>query len=147
MRKSKSMYWKLSAYFFFFFFTWSASYSLFSIWLGQEISLNGAETGVIFTVNAIFALCMQPLYGYISDKIGLKKHILFLISSLLLFVGPFYIFIYGPLLQYNVFLGAIVGGLYLGISFWQGSEPSNLMSRKSAENMTLNTENLVCGAR
>lgn len=95
MRKSKSMYWKLSAYFFFFFFTWSASYSLFSIWLGQEISLNGAETGVIFTVNAIFALCMQPLYGYISDKIGLKKHILFLISSLLLFVGPFYIFIYG----------------------------------------------------
>ncbi|MGY5486786.1 oligosaccharide MFS transporter [Paenibacillus sp. ALE2] len=120
MRKSKSMYWKLSAYFFFFFFTWSASYSLFSIWLGQEISLNGAETGVIFTVNAIFALCMQPLYGYISDKIGLKKHILFLISSLLLFVGPFYIFIYGPLLQYNVFLGAIVGGLYLGISFLAG---------------------------
>ncbi|SEJ95840.1 MFS transporter [Paenibacillus polymyxa] len=120
MRKSKSMYWKLSAYFFFFFFTWSASYSLFSIWLGQEISLNGAETGVIFTVNAIFALCMQPLYGYISDKIGLKKHILFLISSLLLFVGPFYIFIYGPLLQYNVFLGAIVGGFYLGIAFLAG---------------------------
>ncbi|MCP3809906.1 MFS transporter [Paenibacillus sp. Lou8.1] len=120
MRKSKSLYWKLSAYFFFFFFTWSASYSLFSIWLGQEISLNGAETGVIFTVNAIFALCMQPLYGYISDKIGLKKHILFLISSLLLFVGPFYIYIYGPLLQYNVFLGAIVGGLYLGISFLAG---------------------------
>ncbi|PNQ85933.1 MFS transporter [Paenibacillus polymyxa] len=120
MRKSKSMYWKLSAYFFFFFFTWSASYSLFSIWLGQEISLNGAETGVIFTVNAIFALCMQPLYGYISDKTGLKKHILFLISSLLLFVGPFYIFIYGPLLQYNVFLGAIVGGFYLGIAFLAG---------------------------
>lgn len=120
MRHSKSMYWKLSAYFFFFFFTWSASYSLFSIWLGQEINLNGAETGIIFTVNAIFALCMQPLYGYISDKIGLKKHILFLISGLLLIVGPFYIFVYGPLLQYNVFLGAIVGGLYLGVAFLAG---------------------------
>lgn len=120
MTKSKSLYWKLSAYFFFFFFTWSASYSLFSIWLGQEINLSGAETGIIFSANAIFALCMQPLYGYISDKIGLKKNILFFISILLVFVGPFYIYVYGPLLQYNVLLGAIVGGLYLGVAFLAG---------------------------
>ncbi|WP_299093947.1 MFS transporter [uncultured Metabacillus sp.] len=120
MKKSKSLYWKLSAYFFFFFFTWSASYSLFSIWLDQEIQLSGAETGIIFSVNAIFALCMQPLYGYISDKIGLKKNILFFISLLLVFVGPFYIFVYGPLLQYNVIVGAIVGGLYLGTGFLAG---------------------------
>ncbi|MGB3891502.1 MAG: MFS transporter, partial [Priestia megaterium] len=112
MKSSKSLYWKLSAYFFFFFFTWSSSYSLFSIWLGQEIKLNGSATGLIFSVNAIFALCMQPLYGYISDRIGLKKHVLFFISCLLVFVGPFYIFVYGPLLQYNVLIGAIIGGLY-----------------------------------
>lgn len=120
MNKSKSLYWKLSGYFFFFFFTWSSSYSLFSIWLGQELNLSGAETGIIFSVNAIFALCMQPLYGYISDKIGLKKNILFFISILLLFVGPFYIYVYGPLLQANVILGAIVGGLYLGTAFLAG---------------------------
>ncbi|MEJ9309841.1 MFS transporter [Priestia megaterium] len=120
MKSSKSLYWKLSAYFFFFFFTWSSSYSLFSIWLGQEIKLNGSATGLIFSVNAIFALCMQPLYGYISDRIGLKKHILFFISCLLVFVGPFYIFIYGPLLQYNVLIGAIIGGLYLGVAFLAG---------------------------
>ncbi|PAF33963.1 MFS transporter, partial [Terribacillus saccharophilus] len=106
--------------FFFFFFTWSASYSLFAIWLGQEISLSGAETGMIFSVNAIFALCIQPLYGYISDKIGLKKNILFFISILLVFTGPFYIYVYGPLLQYNAFLGAIIGGLYLGVAFLAG---------------------------
>ncbi|MFS0637927.1 MFS transporter [Mesobacillus foraminis] len=120
MKNSKSLYWKLSAYFFFFFFTWSSSYSLFSIWLGQEINLTGAETGIIFSVNAVFALCMQPLYGYISDKIGLKKNILFFISILLVFVGPFYIYVYGPLLQYNVYLGAVVGGLYLGTAFLAG---------------------------
>lgn len=120
MKSSKSLYWKLSAYFFFFFFTWSSSYSLFSIWLGQEIKLNGSATGLIFSVNAIFALCMQPLYGYISDRIGLKKHILFFISCLLVFVGPFYIFVYGPLLQYNVLIGAIIGGLYLGVAFLAG---------------------------
>ncbi|KML31733.1 MFS transporter [Priestia aryabhattai] len=120
MKSSKSLYWKLSAYFFFFFFTWSSSYSLFSIWLGQEIKLNGSATGLIFSVNAIFALCMQPLYGYISDRIGLKKHILFFISCLLVFVGPFYIFVYAPLLQYNVLIGAIIGGLYLGVAFLAG---------------------------
>ncbi|WP_340141442.1 MFS transporter [Priestia sp. D3YE.R1] len=120
MKSSKSLYWKLSAYFFFFFFTWSSSYSLFSIWLGQEIKLNGSATGLIFSVNAIFALCMQPLYGYISDRIGLKKHILLFISCLLVFVGPFYIFVYGPLLQYNVLIGAIIGGLYLGVAFLAG---------------------------
>ncbi|WP_257063134.1 MFS transporter [Priestia megaterium] len=120
MKSSKSLYWKLSAYFFFFFFTWSSSYSLFSIWLGQEIKLNGSATGLIFSVNAIFALCMQPLYGYISDRIGLKKQVLFFISCLLVFVGPFYIFVYGPLLQYNVLIGAIIGGLYLGVAFLAG---------------------------
>ena len=46
MSKSKVVYLKLSAYFFFFFVTWSASYSLFSIWLGQEINLSGADTGI-----------------------------------------------------------------------------------------------------
>ncbi|MBU5265002.1 MFS transporter [Bacillus atrophaeus] len=120
MKGSKSLYWKLSAYFFFFFFTWSSSYSLFAIWLGQEINLNGSATGIIFSVNAIFSLCMQPLYGFISDKLGLKKNILFMISFLLIFTGPFYIFIYGPLLQYNVFLGAVVGGFYLGAAFLAG---------------------------
>lgn len=120
MQTSKNLYWKLSAYFFFFFFTWSSSYSLFSIWLGQEINLNGESTGIIFSVNAIFALCMQPLYGYISDKIGLKKHILFFISVLLIFVGPFFIFVYGPLLRHNVLLGALAGGLYLGTAFLAG---------------------------
>lgn len=120
MKGSKSLYWKLSAYLFFFFFTWSASYSLFAIWLGQEVKLNGSATGIIFSVNAIFTLCMQPLYGFISDKLGLKKNILFMISILIVFTGPFYIFIYGPLLQYDVFLGAIVGGIYLGTAFLAG---------------------------
>jgi len=120
MDNSKKLYWKLSAYFFFFFFTWSSSYSLFSIWLGQEIELSGAATGTIFSINAIFALCIQPIYGYVSDKIGLKKNILFFISALLLLVGPFFIYVYGPLLKYNVLLGGIVGGLFLGTTFLAG---------------------------
>lgn len=88
--------------------------------MGQEINLSGADTGIVFSVNAIFALCMQPLYGYISDKIGLRKSILTFISVLLIFVGPFYIYVYGPLLKYNTILGAVVGGIYLGTAFLAG---------------------------
>ncbi|MFS0783981.1 MFS transporter [Bacillus sp. 1P06AnD] len=117
---TKRNYWLLSAFFFFYFFTWSSCMSLFSIWLGQDIQLSGANTGVIFSANAIMALIMQPLYGVISDKIGLKKHMLWFIVGLLVFVGPFFIYIYGPLLKYNVLLGAIVGGMYLGAAFQAG---------------------------
>ncbi|MFZ2464982.1 MAG: MFS transporter, partial [Caldibacillus thermoamylovorans] len=84
------------------------------------IELSGAATGTIFSINAIFALCIQPIYGYVSDKIGLKKNILFFISALLLLVGPFFIYVYGPLLKYNVLLGGIVGGLFLGTTFLAG---------------------------
>ncbi|MDZ4992542.1 oligosaccharide MFS transporter [Clostridium perfringens] len=120
MSNSKKMYWKLSGFFFFFFVTWSSCYSLFSIWLGQDIKLNGVDTGIIFSINSIFALIMQPLYGYISDKIGFKKNILVFISTLLIFVGPFFIYIYTPLLKYNLLLGGIIGGIYLGTVFLAG---------------------------
>lgn len=94
--------------------------ALFSIWLGQDIKLSGASTGIIFSANAIFALIMQPIYGVISDKIGMKKHILWFIASLLVLSGPFFIYVYGPLLSYNVLIGAIVGGIYLGAAFQAG---------------------------
>ncbi|MDP1442130.1 MFS transporter [Priestia megaterium] len=118
---SKSMvYWKLNLYFFFYFFANAACNSFFAIWLGQKIHLDGAQTGLIFSINAAFALIIQPLYGYISDRIGLKKHILTFISLLLIFVGPFFIYVYAPLLKINFFVGASIGGLYLGIIFLGG---------------------------
>ena len=117
---AKRNYWLLSAFFFFYFFTWSSCMSLFSIWLSQDIQLSGASTGIIFSANAIVALIMQPLYGVISDKIGLKKHILWFITALLVLSGPFFIYIYGPLLKYNILLGAIVGGMFLGAAFQAG---------------------------
>jgi OHS family lactose permease-like MFS transporter len=120
INKRKQNYWLLNGFFFFYFFTWSSSMSLFPIWLGQSLNLDGTNTGIIFSVNAIAALMIQPLYGFISDKIGLKKHILWGIVTLLILVGPFFIFVYGPLLQYNIFVGAIIGGLYLGAAFFAG---------------------------
>ncbi|GAM71475.1 sucrose permease [Vibrio sp. JCM 19236] len=63
----------LSATLFFFFVTWSFWFSLFPIWLSQHLGLDGANTGIIYSLNAIGALCLQPLYGYLQDRLGLKN--------------------------------------------------------------------------
>lgn len=95
--------------------------SLFGIWLGQVGGLDGTGKGIIFAINSIGVLCIHPLYGYISDKIGLRKHLLWIIISLLIVAGPFFQFIYGPLLAYNIWFGAVVGSIYLGATFTSGT--------------------------
>lgn len=110
----------MSAISFFYLFAWSAAMSFFVIWLGQVMGIGSAQTGILYSTNSFMALMMQPLFGFISDKIGMKKNLLFGIMILLLPIGPFFVFVYGPLLQSTFWLGAIVGGLYLGMVFNAG---------------------------
>lgn len=116
----KVLYWKLAAFFFLFQMTWSAGYSLFALWLGQGIKLDGAYIGFVFSVNAFVAMCTKAIYGYMLDKLGMKKNILWLVCGLTLFIGPFFIYVYHPLLKSNFWLGVTVGGLYLGMSYLAG---------------------------
>lgn len=51
-----------------------SSYVIFAIWLGQHLGIGATKTGLLYSANALAALCMQPVLGFISDKIGLKKH-------------------------------------------------------------------------
>jgi MFS transporter, OHS family, lactose permease len=118
--QKNSNYWSLSGFVFFYFFALISTMSLFSIWLGQTLKLSGAEVGIVFSINSIATLCFQPLYGFISDKIGLRKHLLWGITLLLMFIGPFFVYVYSPLLQYNIFVGATVGGIYLGATLLAG---------------------------
>lgn len=97
-----------------------SSYVIFAIWLGQHLGIGATKTGLLYSANALAALCMQPVLGFISDKIGLKKTLLFTILIILLLIGPFFIYIYGPLLVSNFYLGAILGGIYLGFIFNAG---------------------------
>lgn len=83
--------------------------------------LDEAKTGYVFSFISLFALFFQPLFGLISDKLGLKKHLIWLITFLLVLFGPFFIFVLDPLLHLNVTTGAFVGGFYLGMVFIGGS--------------------------
>ncbi|WP_157091976.1 MFS transporter, partial [Proteus myxofaciens] len=109
----------LSALLFFFFFTWSSSFSLISIWLNQFVGLKGTDTGLIFSAISLVALCAQPLYGFIQDKLGLRKNLLLVIAALLILSGPFFI-VFASILRWNIYIGSILGGLYVGMTFFAG---------------------------
>lgn len=113
-------YWLLSGALLTFFLTWSFTFSIFSIWLEQAVGLNGKDRGIVFSLAAFCALFILPGCGYLQDKLGLKKHLLYFVAVMLVLSGPFTIYIYTPLLKFNVWYGAIVGGLYFGLAFGAG---------------------------
>ncbi|MFT4465785.1 MAG: oligosaccharide MFS transporter [Sodalis sp. (in: enterobacteria)] len=108
-------------FFFFYYFIMSAYFPLFPIWLADVNHLSKTETGMVFSSISFFAIVFQPLFGLISDKLGLRKHLLWSITIGLILFAPFFIFILSPLLQFNIYAGALAGGLYLGFVFSSGS--------------------------
>nr|WP_274600366.1 MFS transporter [Gilliamella sp. ESL0232] len=118
-----------SLYFFLYFFIMGAYCPFFPVWLKMN-GLDEANTGDVFSFISLFALFFQPLFGLIYDKLGLKKHLLWVITLLLVLFGPFFIFVLGPLLKLNVTLGAIVGGFYLGMVFSGGHQLLKHLSKK-----------------
>jgi len=106
----------LSALLFFFFVTWSSSGSLLSIWLHQEVGLKAGDTGIIFAVLSVSALFAQICYGFVQDKLGLRKHLLWYLTAMLILSGPAYL-LFGHLLTINILLGSVFGGIFIGLTF------------------------------
>jgi OHS family lactose permease-like MFS transporter len=111
----------LSAFVFCFFFAQAASISLLSIWLTQTLHLSGVQVGTVFSANFVAAMISQPIYGYISDRMGFRRIVPAAIAILVVFAGVFFTFVYGPLLRTDVLAGAVVGGAYIGVTFVAGS--------------------------
>lgn len=120
MKTDRLCYWLMSAAFFSFFLTWSFSFSLFSIWLDQVVDLTGEKIGIVFGLNALAALFVMPFYGFMQDKLGLKKHLLYVIGVALICMGPFFIYVYGPLLNRYFYTVTTVGAFVFAIAFSAG---------------------------
>lgn len=121
MTSKQSHFRFLCTFVYVYFFAQAMSMSLLALWLRSTLELSGTETGIVFSANFIAAMCSQPVYGYVSDKLGMRKHILWAIGLLCMASGLFLVYIYGPLLKTNVLAGAALGGIYLGITFIAGS--------------------------
>lgn len=116
----RKMYFQMSSIFYFFFLSLSFSTSLLAIWLSQALHLNGTATGLIFSINAVLGLFSQPIFGYISDKFGNRKNLLYFFAISLTLTAPFFIYVYEPLLRGNFLFGAIVGAIMLSSGFSMG---------------------------
>ena len=116
----KPIYIKLSTFFFVFFFAWLVFLAFMPMWFDQALHLTGTQIGIIFAANSILTMLMEPVDGYISDKIGMKKHLLYFIVGLVILTGPFFTMVYAPLLTSNFYAGVIAGGLYMATAFNAG---------------------------
>ncbi|UYU32015.1 MFS transporter [Siccibacter colletis] len=119
--KNNPNFWIFGLFFFLYFFVMATCFPFLPIWLSDIIGLNKTDTGIVFSCISLAAISFQPLLGVISDKLGLKKHLLWIITLLLVLFAPFFLYVFGPLLKVNIWLGALSGGLYIGFVFSSGS--------------------------
>jgi oligosaccharide:H+ symporter len=135
----------LSALLFFFFVTWSSSGS--ALYLASPGSgLKAGDTGFIYAVLSVSALFAQVCYGFIQDKLGLRKNLLWYITVLLILSGPAYL-LFGYLLKINVLLGSIFGGIYIGLTLTAVSAYWNPTPSAWRARASLNSARRGCGAR
>ncbi len=96
-----------------YFFIWAVVYGYLTLWLETVAGLNGAQSGMLFSLMAGISLIFQPIFGITSDKLGFKKTLLAAIAIAAIFIGPFFQWLFLPLLAVNTYLGVLVAGVYL----------------------------------
>ncbi|WP_220095135.1 oligosaccharide MFS transporter [Bacillus sp. 03113] len=115
--KMNKNFWVFGSFFYLYFFIWAACFQFLSIWLINAAGLNSTETGLIFSAISVAAICFQPFFGILTDKLGMKKHLIWILIFLLIFIAPFFLYVFAPLLQTNIILASLIGGVYLGAIF------------------------------
>ncbi|KHN91391.1 MFS transporter [Pectobacterium actinidiae] len=107
-------------FFFFFFIGWGCCYPYLSLWLTETIGINYRDVGMVYSFTAIISVCVQPLFGYISDKLIYRKHLMWMLAIIITLFAPYWIYVFAPLLKFSVLLGALAGGVYIGLAYGAG---------------------------
>lgn len=108
-------FWNFGGMYYFYFMIWALIFAFLPFWLNKTAHLDTSVSGIVFSAMAVTALILEPIYGLIQDKLGLKKYLFGFVVLCLLFIGPFVQYAFIPLLQMNAVFGAIVGGAFLSL--------------------------------
>ena len=100
-----------------FFAGWGIWWSYFQIWLTTKQGFTGAQVGTIYSFGCAVSLVLMFVYGSLQDKLGMKKTLLRFFITCQIFVGPFFTWVYAPMLAANFYVGAAIGAVYLSVSF------------------------------
>ncbi|EKF8985920.1 MFS transporter, partial [Escherichia coli] len=95
-------FWIFGLFFFLYFFIMATCFPFLPVWLSDIVGLSKTDTGIVFSCLSLFAISFQPLLGVISDRLGLKKHLMWIISLLLVLFAPFFLYVFAPLLRFNI---------------------------------------------
>lgn len=109
-----------SGYLLCFFAAWSLWWSFYAMWLKNKLGLTGAELGMLYSVNQFFSMIFMIGYGFLQDKLGTRKHLIWLIGIVITLSGPFLIYVYEPLLVSNFTLAMIAGAIFFGLGYLAG---------------------------
>ena len=104
-----------------FFTGWGIWWSFFQIWLTTKQGFSGTQVGTIYSFNSAITLILMFVYGSLQDKLGIKKNLLIFCVSCEVFLGPFFTWVYVPLLKSNFIVGALIGSIYLSVAFLAAS--------------------------
>ncbi|MEK1463071.1 oligosaccharide MFS transporter [Limosilactobacillus fermentum] len=111
--KEKKDFWGFPVAHFTYFFCWQIIFGYLTLWLEQVGHLTGVEAGMIFSLMSGLSLIFQPVFGVISDRLIFKKTLVLTISIAMILVGPYFQWLFMPLMKTNHFLVSLVTGLYL----------------------------------
>ncbi|RRJ46214.1 MFS transporter, partial [Pseudomonas aeruginosa] len=93
---------------------------VFQIWLTSEsngLGLNGGQVGIIYSANSFVTLILMFFYGVIQDKLVIKRGLLIFCAIFSTLVGPFFIWVYAPLIQSHFWIGVPIGAIFLSCGF------------------------------
>lgn len=120
MFKLNNNYLMCCLFFLFFFIGWGSCYPYLSLWLTDTIGIDYADVGLVYSFTAIVSVCVQPLFGFVADKLVFRKNLMWMLAIIITLFAPYWIWVFAPLLKYNVTLGALAGGIYIGFAFGAG---------------------------
>lgn len=107
-------------FFLFFFVGWGCCYPYLSLWLTEKIGVSYTDVGLVYSFTAIISVAVQPAFGFISDKLVYRKNLMWMLAVVITLFAPYWIYVFAPLLKVNVFLGALAGGIYIGMAYGAG---------------------------
>lgn len=116
----KPAFWNFGGLFFFYFAIWQLAFTFLSRWLETEAGMSHGNIGLLNSVMAFTAFCLQPFYGYIQDKLGFRKNLFAFVVLVGAMMGPFFAFVFTPIVNANQVLGAVVGGVFLSLTLNAG---------------------------
>lgn len=113
VKKENKHFWGFPFTHFSYFFIWATVNGYLTLWMEQVGHLNGAQSGLVFSMMAGISLIFQPFFGIISDKLLFRKDLILIIGVVGIFIGPYFQWAFIPLMKINSFLVAFVTGVFL----------------------------------